>query len=233
MTAKDFVLPGRGGLDLTISRTYDSGVGQADWGLDQDNLCQALLGFVDANVWLSILKDLIGRQLDSYKEKPAGSFSMGRGWRMNFVWVEKDENGQFLHLPGGGMKKIDWEMDGPGWGGQGHGTFECHAGEHFTLEQNQRKVGDIYSDVNGQQVKVGENWEATDFTLVTKDGTKYYMDGKGRLPRIVNRLGNSEIKFVYQDDGRNWIISWTRWAGGSSLSMPGIMWVRSRRPGRR
>ncbi|WP_193621348.1 hypothetical protein, partial [Mycobacterium tuberculosis] len=44
VTAKDFVLPGRGGLDLTISRTYDSGRGQADWGVEEDHLFSQMFG---------------------------------------------------------------------------------------------------------------------------------------------------------------------------------------------
>lgn len=197
VTAKDFVLPGRGGLDLTISRTYDSGRGQADWGVEEGHLFSQLFGSIGSG-WMALASRLIARQIDKYLAEPAGSFGFGRGWRMNFVWIEKDENGQFVHLPGGGLKKIKWRMDGPGWGGQGHGTFECHAGEHFILEQTQRKVGDIYTDdASGNGVKAGENWETTGYILTTKDGTRYEMDGAGLIKRIVNRLGTSEITFRY------------------------------------
>jgi RHS repeat-associated protein len=205
--AKDFFLPGRG-LDLTISRSYDSYVGSSDWGVDEKHIAEALVGFLDlsslggeAAAFINLIAELVAKQIDKYLSKPAGAYGFGRGWRMNFVWVEKDENGEFLHLPGGGMKKINWVMDGPGWGGQGHGTFECHAGEHFWIEQHQVYVGDIYSD-STSKVKIGENWQATDYYLVTKDGTKYYMNGDGKITRVVNRLGNGEINFSYRDDGK-------------------------------
>ena len=202
--AKDFVLPGRGGLDLSISRTYDSGTGQSDWGVDEKNIFSTVFGFIEANEWLTIAKEFIARALDNYLSQPAGAYGFGRGWRINFVWVEKNENGQFVHLPGGGMKKINWSMDGSGWGGQGHGIFECHAGEHFILEQHQTKVSDLYSDAsNGNQaVKIGENWNTTDYLLTTKEGTQYYMNGSGKLLRIVNRLGTSEINLSYRGDGK-------------------------------
>ncbi len=200
VTAKDFVLPGRGGLDLTISRTYDSGLAQTDWGIDEKNIFQAACGFIDfGNTYFNMIANLISAQIDRYLSEPAGSCNFGRGWRMNFVWVEKNENGQFLHMPGGGMKKIKWTMDGSGWSRQGHGVFECHAGEHFILEQTQEFVRNISSDSG---VKTGENWRTTGYTLTTKDGTRYYMDGSGRLVRIVNRLGTSEINFYYDHKDR-------------------------------
>lgn len=194
--AKDFTLPGKGGLDMVISRSYDTGMAQADWGVEYNNLFSAIVGFCGfGNLWTQ-LAEIVAKEIDKRLAKPAGSYDFGRGWRINFVWVEKDENGMFLHLPGGGMKKINWVMDGPGWGGQGHGVFECHAGEHFVLEQFQAKQGDVYSD----SVKVGETWAATRYLLITKDGTKYHMDGDGRLQRVVNRFGNSENKFYYRSD---------------------------------
>jgi hypothetical protein len=199
VTAKDFVLPGRGGLDLTISRTYDSGLAQTDWGINEKNIFQAACGFIDfGNVYFNMIANLISTQIDRYLSEPAGSCNFGRGWRMNFVWVEKNENGQFLHLPGGGMKKINWTMDGSGWGRQGHGVFECHAGEHFILEQTQEFVRNIYAN----EVKSGEDWRTTGYTLSTKDGTRYYMNGSGRLVRIVNRLGTSEITFYYKNNNK-------------------------------
>ena len=202
--AKDFVLPGRGGLDLNISRTYDSGTGQSDWGVDEKNIFSTVFGFIQANEWLAIAKEFIARALDSYLSQPAGAYGFGRGWRINFVWVEKNENGQFVHLPGGGEKKINWTMDGTGWGGQGHGVFECHAGEHFILEQHQTKVGDLYSQAGDgtQPVKIGENWNTTDYLLTTKEGTQYFMNDSGKLLRIVNRLATSEINLTYRGDGK-------------------------------
>lgn len=207
--AKDFILPGKGGLDLIISRTYDSITGQSDWGIDERNFFQAASGFLDfgAGTWgqfYTAIANLVARKLDEYSSKPSGSFNFGRGWRINFVWVEKDENGQFIHLPGGGMKKIKWKMTGSGWGGQGKGQFECHAGEHFILEQTQVYKGDIYTDdeESGARVKVGENWETIGYQLTTKDGTKYFMNSKGKLDRIVNRLNTSEIQFIYREDDK-------------------------------
>ena len=208
VTAKDFVLPGKGGLDLTISRSYDSGLAQSDWGIDEENMFSALNGFLDTgagnwNAFVSFLSGLVAREIDKYLAEPSGAYGLGRGWRMNFVWVEKNENGQFVHLPGGGMKKINWTIK-PGSNGQRKGVFECHAGEHFILEQTQIKEGDLYSTAESREepVKVGETWTATSYVLTTKDGTKYYLDGFGKLQRIVNRLGNSEIDFTYRSDGK-------------------------------
>ncbi len=200
VTAKDFVLPGKGGLDLTISRSYDHLTAQSDWGLDEDNVLQAVVGFFDfGNPFFTAFINFMARQLDHALSGPAATYGFGRGWRLNTVWVEKNDNGQFVHLPGGSMKKITWTMDGPGWGGQGHGRFECHAGEHFVLEKEQEKQGDIHSAANssGNPTKVGESWITKNYTLTTKDGTKYYMDGEGRLLRVVNRLGSAQITFSY------------------------------------
>ena len=204
VTAKDFVLPGKGGMDLTISRTYDSITAQADWGLDEHNVIQAMVGFINfGNPYLTAFVNFMARQLDHVLSGPASTYGFGRGWRLNAVWVEKNDNGQFVHLPGGGMKKINWTMDGSGPGGQGHARFECHAGEHFILEKNQVKQSDVQSVDNGQgsPTNIGETWVATDYTLTTKDGTKYYMNKDGLLTRIVNRLGTSEIYFTY--NGKN------------------------------
>jgi RHS repeat-associated protein len=204
VTAKDFVLPGKGGMDLTLSRSYDSNTAQADWGLDEQNVIQAMVGFVDfGNPFLTAFVNFMARQLDHVLSGPASTYGFGRGWRLNAVWVEKNDNGQFVHLPGGGMKKINWTMDGSGPGGQGHGRFECHAGEHFILEKNQVKQADVQSVNNGQgsPTNIGETWVATDYTLTIKDGTKYYMNKDGLLTRIVNRLGTSEINFTY--NGKN------------------------------
>lgn len=203
--AKDFFLPGRGGLDLTLSRSYDSGLGQSDWGVNEKNVFQRLFGVVGLfDSFFSIASKFVGEWLDEQNSGPASTYGFGRGWRMNFVWVEKNDNGQFIHLPGGGMKKIDWVMDGSGPSGQGHGTFECHAGDHFILEQSQTKVGDIYSQSGSsdQGDKVGENWTTSGYLLTTKEGTKYYMNGDGKLQRIVNRLGSSEINFIYNSSDK-------------------------------
>ncbi|MCL6591946.1 MAG: hypothetical protein K6U80_18605, partial [Firmicutes bacterium] len=205
VTAKDFVLPGRGGLDLTISRSYDNQTAQADWGLDEDNVFSAMFSFLDfGDPFFNFLANMVSQQIDRYMARLKDCYGFGRGWRLNFVWVENNDNGQFVHLPGGGMKKINWTMDGPGWDGQGHGRFECHAGEHFTLEKFQTKQGDIYSQTGpeGQPVKVGENWATHQYILTTREGAKYYMNGDGHLLRIVNRLGASEITFHYQSDGK-------------------------------
>ena len=210
VTAKDFTLPGRGGLDLTISRTYDSSTASGDWGLEEKNIFQAACGFINfGNPFFSFIANLVASKLDHYLSEPSGSCGFGRGWRMNFVWVEKNDDGQFVHLPGGSLKKINWTMDGSGWGGQGHGRFECHAGEHFVLEQTQEFVSNIYADDpnsaggnTADNPKIGENWRNTGYILVTKDGTKYYMDGSGRITKIVNRLGTSEIKFYYNSSNK-------------------------------
>jgi RHS repeat-associated protein len=212
VTAKDFVLPGKGGLDLTISRSYDHMTAQSDWGLDEDNVLQAIVGFFDfGNPFFTIFINFMTQQLDRAISKPSACYGFGRGWRLNAVWVEKNDNGQFVHLPGGGMKKINWTMDGAGWGGQGHGVFECHAGEHFIIEKTQKKEEDIYSSSNssGERTKVGETWVTVSYTLTTKEGTKYSMDGDGRLQRIVNRLGTSEIKFYYQGKNIDYILDST------------------------
>ncbi|HBE77563.1 MAG TPA: hypothetical protein DDW65_07230, partial [Firmicutes bacterium] len=203
--AKDFVLPGRGGLDLTISRSYDSGLGQSDWGVNEKNIFQRLFGVVGLfDSFFSIASQFVAKWLDEQNSGLADTYGFGRGWRLNFVWVEKNDNGQFIHLPGGGMKEINWAMDGSGSGGQGHGIFECHAGEHFVLEQTQTKVSDIYSESGSgdQGDKVGENWTTSGYLLTTKEGTKYYIDGEGRLQRIVNRLGSSEIHFAYKNSDK-------------------------------
>ena len=212
VTAKDFVLPGKGGLDLTISRSYDHMTAQSDWGLDEDNVLQAIVGFFDfGNPFFTIFINFMTQQLDRAISKPSACYGFGRGWRLNAVWVEKNDNGQFVHLPGGGMKKINWTMDGAGWGGQGHGVFECHAGEHFIIEKIQKKEEDIYSSSNssGERTKVGETWVTVSYALTTKEGTKYSMDGDGRLQRIMNRLGTSEIKFYYQGKNIDYILDST------------------------
>lgn len=204
--SKDFVLPGRGGLDLTISRSYDSILAQSDWGIEQENLFQTLCDFGSSlfGQYYAIFANIVAQKIDQYLSKPAGSFGFGRGWRMDLVWVEKDENGQFIHLPGGAMKKINWNMTGSGWGDQGQGRFECHAGEHFILEQTQAFQENIYFDdpASGTPIKVGERWITDGFTLTTRDGTKYYMSSDGKLQQVVNRLKTSEIKFNYRSDGK-------------------------------
>ncbi|MCK4258344.1 MAG: hypothetical protein KAX49_05165, partial [Halanaerobiales bacterium] len=162
----DISILGRNGLDLIIGRTYDNTTAVLESLADQD------------------LKD---------SKKVYHTF--GTGWSLNISSIETNENGQYLYFEDGSPCKLEWEMDGNGMDGGGHGTVEYHEGHHFVGEKVQNKVKDVKFLI----IKVGEEWDDAETIISRKDGKLYYFDGEGKILSIVDQTGNNKIEFFYND----------------------------------
>lgn len=174
----DITLPGRNGLDFTLTRSYDSGSAQVQ----------------EVNY--------LGGNLQTKPNYDMRLFNLGIGWRWDIPSVEKIQNGgKVVHLPGGSAH-LYYQVDGypflltyPWKDYQFQEVKNATGGTNYTLYST--KEGRLYSfDSNtGKLIKIEDkfgNW--IQFSYVT-------VDSKGSLlSKIENSIGNT-IMIAYSDQG--------------------------------
>ncbi len=165
--ATDLVLPGRNGLDLKITRVYDSLASDADYK------SHSYLPFFPI------------------PEDKTRINSFGQGWTLDLPGLKVNDQGQSITLPKGATYEVKWS------GGGGYLYFEQHEGEHFRLEQIRHKTGEHEVRFLGIYLYTAEDWALDSYRLILKDGTQYVFNTEGKVTEIVDRTGNNRIRIEY------------------------------------
>lgn len=173
---EDLALPGRKGMDFTLTRSYDSGSAQAQ------DVNYTKIGFeVKPNYDLQ-------------------QFNLGVGWRWEIPSVEKlPSGGKIIHLPSGSAH-LYYEVEGypflwsyPWKDYQFREARDASGSIIYTLYST--KEGRQYSfDTNGKLNKIEDkfgNW--IQFSYVT-------VDSKSLLSKVENNIGNS-MTVAYSNEG--------------------------------
>ena len=215
----EFVLPGKGGLDLEIRRLYDSGTAKQD--------SQALaMNVLDASV--DILTDETGSELSERLSDIAGSstaalvnsfrnagdfaFSMGQGWRLNFPYMKMVGGVPYVRTSTGSMYSLNQMEFLATSSDSGNITdvadpvfwFHNSEGESFRLQimqsLNEFEIDSSTSnsdELNQNEINIS-SFSISSAVLYEKDGREYHFDSAGRLLKITDPNGN-KIVFEYSD----------------------------------
>ena len=177
----DYVIKGRGGLDLVIGRIYHSQQAYSEIPM-VDAAYQDWSDFPDMyNVtrFNSFYNDMYG---------------LGLGWEFNFTSLEKSiySRSAVLHLGRGDsycIEDLSTPIDMSAFGGVNVET--SYQLKDYKLEDIHfvSKVGDFYNGV-----------EKSYFTVKYSDGKREYLSRDGRLIGIVDRFGNT-IKLCHNGVG--------------------------------
>ena len=181
ITVTDLILPGKNGLDLVISRSYDSSEGSGSPYTYETNNGSKSIRFNSDGDARGIMDSFLG----------------DKGWRFNFSWIEQTgsvnsgTDRYYLHLAKGGV----YEYKTSSWGNlssnkRGDYYYLGYSNlKNYTLEDIRLVKGSNYYD--------GSKYAS--WTLSYADGKKEFFDEKGRLMAIQDRFDNT-IKFAYSLD---------------------------------
>ncbi len=174
VTAIDALIPGKDGLDLVISRSYNSS------GAEQ-------YGYIEADMAKPPANPPNPDEKRKKHTEPVVTF--GWGWSLDIPMVETTEDGKYVILPEGQKIKIEGS------------TFEYHKGVHFTLVST--GTGYTLTMADGTQYDFDTNGRPTKKTSPSGKQTityAYSTTTTKQLTKIIDTFGNEAI-FTYNANG--------------------------------
>jgi RHS repeat-associated protein len=163
----DLRLPGRNGLDLEISRSYDM-LGHQVATLD----AKSARPFVSFGGGWTLDLPWIGKNDNgSFLTLPGGG-TYEIKWKMNGSGWDRQGHGVYTHHEGE------------------HFTIE-------QFQKFIRDIREDVGEDRTQYVKVGEEWAPARYVAYLKDGRRFEFDGSGKLTAITDRTGQNTIRYNY------------------------------------
>ncbi|MEA4884992.1 MAG: hypothetical protein VB144_15300, partial [Clostridia bacterium] len=162
----DFTLPGRGGLDFSLTRVYNSGLAGFD-------LPRVHAKYVETEDDCHVTKVWGEKIPNTYFDR---RFGLGVGWRFAFPTIEFTDGQKFLHMDDGGVYKI---------GGGYYDDVGYYLVDYDVQDMTFSADKSYVSSLDGAK---------SEYRLRRKDGVKWLFGSDGRLLCTRDRFGN-EIKF--------------------------------------
>lgn len=159
----DFTLPGRGGLDFTLARVYNSGLASFDLPRVNVRYVQTEEDYSLTEVWGDTIPN-------TYLES---RFGFGAGWRLAFPAIEFTDGQKFLHMDDGGVYKI------------GGGTY--YDVGYYLVDYD---VQDMTFSADRTYTNPLDG-VMSEYRLRRKDGTEWLFGEDGRLLCIRDRFDNA------------------------------------------
>jgi len=210
----ELVLPGVGGFNFELKRTYDTVTARGDGygssitasiGIDLVSLDVADIASVIGSAAKSTAIGLAQQEVNKILQNNGDySYSMGTGWRLNLPYLRSNNGSVMIRLQDGSfypvnnMKLVDdtyallyREM-----------TLENHENADFQLEIHQSKIPvtiddgtfDTFVSIGNMQIPA---WNMVSSKLTLKDGTVWEFDATGRATSMVDPTGKNKIVFEY------------------------------------
>ena len=217
----EFVLPGKGGLDLEIRRLYDTGTAKMDSQCFEANLSNITPDVLVDESDAKNLEAAVNITTDSdtavaatdYREN-AGDFaySIGQGWRLNFPYIKTGTSSFQVRTSSGAFYSLnDMEFIKEKSTLKSDDSrilwFENHESEDFSLKliqitdkvEKESSYGTA-SDLNEDGLKdvTIDSYYVDSAVLYEKNGREYHFDHLGRLLSINDTNGNM-ITLDYSD----------------------------------
>lgn len=162
----DFTLPGRGGLDFSLTRVYNSGLASFDLPRVHAKYVETEDDCYVTKVWGEKISNV-------YFEK---RFGLGVGWRLAFPTIEFTDGKKYLHMDDGGVYRI------------GGGYYDDVG--YYLVDYN---VQDMTFSADKSYTSPLDGVKSA-YKLRRKDGVEWLFGADGRLLCIRDRFDNA-IRF--------------------------------------
>ena len=162
----DFTLPGRGGLDFSLTRAYNSGLASFDLPRVHAKYVETEDDCYVTKVWGEKISNV-------YFEK---RFGLGVGWRLAFPTIEFTDGKKYLHMDDGGVYRI------------GGGYYDDVG--YYLVDYN---VQDMAFSADKSYTSPLDGVKSA-YKLRRKDGVEWLFGADGRLLCIRDRFDNA-IRF--------------------------------------